>query len=382
MQINFQVPDAYVDTQPKISAYFEILSTSTGAHYTLSDLTSINCTLYNGSIPVQNIGLVQGEGNWFGNGSIPVADIVPSSTPYLLEVNYSLGNESYKGEFYLYKYIHDSPEVSLTSLSIDVDRDQSLSVHFNSTVENQTISISGFRDSIFSQTPAFDYSGTIFNTNRFSLNLTLWMPSGYYVVALRNNIAGHDPFVSNRSIFFVNNSAPSINKGASSFQGVKFSSIEQGGGIVIQDVQTSAALSVVVSGSDAETATSNLTAFAIFFPTYLINNSVGLITYSNPPTAKLTYNAASGSFSGKITIPASASFIVNEQTIKKTFATSGNYSGAIVVILRDSDGDFDYFIVLLKITTPPSLTIIFAVVLIVAIAVGSLLLAIALIKQR
>jgi subtilisin family serine protease len=382
IHVNSQVSPVHIYTQARASIYFEIANTATGEHYTSSS-ASVNCTLYNGTTPVQTIGLAQSDGNWFGNGSVPVAAISPSSSPYLLEVNYSIGVDSYTANFYICKYLPASPAVDSTILTQDVFRDQTLSIHFNATVGNLTFTISGFRDSIFSQTPAFQYTGTIYGGASFSLPLQFEMPSGYYVVTFQNNAVNQNPFAMNRSVFFVDDYGPTINESASSFQGTKFTSIDLGGGsVAVQQAQTNTPLSVVVSGSDPEMALSNMTAFAIFYPTYIIGSSVGLITYENPFISQLNYSASSGAFSGKITIPNGATFLVNGQEVKKTFTSSGNYSGAIVVVLRDSDGNYDYFIVLLQITTPPPTLLIIGIVVIAAAALASLLIAITLIRRR
>nr|MDO8119417.1 hypothetical protein [Candidatus Sigynarchaeota archaeon] len=139
------------------------------------------------------------------------------------------------------------------------------------------------------------------------------------------------------------------------------------GYVLIQPVIAGNPLTLVVDGFDQETAREDLDVFVLFSLTYIIGNSVGLLPFhTDSIIEKLNFDNSTG-FQGSITIPREVTYTIGGTNITKSLATTSKTSGALIVVLRDDDGSFDYFVILLNIDTPISFDVFF-IISIIAIA--------------
>ncbi|HME54659.1 MAG TPA: S8 family serine peptidase [Candidatus Lokiarchaeia archaeon] len=346
IRVNGYISKNMVSNDTAISVYFQVFNKSSGMNYTLSNFSSYNCTLSNQTGIIRNITVHGTSSHWFGNNSLEISMLKNQSEPYIVSLNFTLGGKTYHSALAFSKFNTEGPEVTVNLSNFTPTRGTSLVINFSRTVVNETMSVTGIPLETFATRQPYSAQFMINNTKSTTISLTNSMPAGLYIIDFMcTSTNGSYPYpLMQRTGFILQDYDPSINTQLSTVGGATFASTDLGNGYVNPvSVTSDQSISVTVVGTDQETAVQNLSAYVTFYPTCIINSEAQLMPYgSNLIMDQLVYNPTIQGFSGSITIPAT---ILGHQ-----ITTSTDYSGALIVVLRDDDGGYDFFVILLKIS--------------------------------
>lgn len=342
IRINGYLSKNMVSNDAAISVFFQVFNKTSSLNYTLSDLSHVNCTLSNKTRIIENI-TVNTSGNWFGNDSVALSRIAFSSEPYIITVNFTLGGKIYQSTLAFSKFKVTGSTTTVTLSKTTPTRETTLYIHFSSTVVNETMMlITGIPLETFATRQPYSMHMNFTNENFVWMSLTNDMPAGqYFIEFMLINPNGSYPYpIVQRVSFTIVNYDPVIDTSQSTIDGYSFSSTEAAnGGVYLVPVKTGQGISIIVAGADQESSVQNLSAYVVYYPTCTINDEVYLMPYGSDLTMQqLSYDSSTGAFSGSITLPSGAPI------------TSTDYSGLLIVILRDNDGGYDMFFLLLDIT--------------------------------
>ena len=367
IRINGYLSNNTIFSGTDISVFFQAFNKTTGTYYTLNS-SNVNCTLSNKTGIIRNITLSSASGPWLGNNSVVISTLANSSEPYVFTFNFMRANKVYHTVLAFFKYQAAGFGITMTLSPGDtLWKGQTLAMLFSRVLVNETMLITGIPLETFVTRQPFHKQQLVNSTSSISLLSTIdGLPAGLYFIDFMSISAnGSYPYpLLERTAFLFKDHDPVINPDLSTVQGTTtFASTDSGNGYVTPvSVKTNQAVSIVVNGTDRETPVQNLSAEVTFYPICIINNEVHLMLYSLNLTMKhLTYNPTNEVFSGSITIPAE---IANHQTI-----TSSDYSGALIVILRDDDGGYDIFAIILNITAQFTMPLWLIVLLVISVPV-------------
>ena len=373
IRINDNLSKMLIFNDTSISVFFQVFNETMGSFYNFSNITATTCTISNVSGKIMDVGLNDIQGNWFGNASVPVSLLAPSQEPYIIELNFTIDLTPFRYECAFQKYNNTVQVVNITIANESLYRGDGLFINFSSPVLNETMELSGIPDQVFSTRSPYLFSTDIVNRANNTIPLNINLPAGQYFINFKHGQSdGLYPYeLVQRKSFTVMDHEPQFDMQNSVFQGTPFDAIDLGNNrVALQPAATNTDLSITVFGQDPETSTQALSAFAIFYPTCIIDNTAYLIRYgSSLFMTRLGYNASIGGFNGHITIPRSVTFIVAGNQVTREFVTAGDYSGAIIVVLRDDDGSYQIFSILLNLGGNQSQLAMILIWIVVALAI-------------
>ncbi len=255
-------------------------------------------------------------------------------------------------------------------------KDSYVTLENYSQVINQDIMLNGYSNSIFSTRYSYYFESNNVDITDFYWNASKNIGSGNYMFQFKNTAwNGTDPFTLQQRVGFqVLNHEPTISTTGSFFQGTSFNQTQVENGYVrIQSINAGTPLDLTVMGTDVETGPLEMSAFVLFSLTYIIGDNVGLLPFHAVPIIERLTRDENDRFQGSITIPNEVTYSIGGSNITKCMATTEKYLGALIVVLRDDDGSYDYFIILLNISVVYPVDIFFIISLIsvcgVAIAI-------------
>ncbi len=357
-----------VYNETSLQAFFHVSNTTSGAYYIPStNITAALCTVSNASGVLLQVGLNDGANEWFGNSSLNITTLAFSAEPYRLTLNVTIGAQQHIRYITFFKFNRSTTVPALDTIIFSGFRGSNLSVVFDSILQNETVILGGnpgnplsttdeiTTDDIFSKKAVVTSTYSIVSSNHITIPIGTSLPPGLYLLnfmhATRTDLYPYE--TSQRASIYVRNHEPSINKQGSSFEGTSLDNLDLGNGMIqVVTAQVNADLQIVVAGADSESSQSALAAFVIFYPICVIDGTAHLIPYGSQPfMSKLSYNAAANNFLGSISIPAAVTFTVGSNQVTRQFTSWGDFSGALILVLRDDDGAYDLAFIFMNLTS-------------------------------
>ncbi|MFX1462860.1 MAG: zinc ribbon domain-containing protein, partial [Promethearchaeota archaeon] len=355
---------------------------------TYSELIDLNTTFNN-------------DGIYFNNSfNIPY----PSYSPYSIELNLTIGSNSYTKKIKLLYYDQNevpqiisltNDEESITraltgpetSVGLFAELDSILYDDFEGYLSINSYSFYNMRKSV---NKTLTFSQYLLNDYRNIFNPETTDPSGYAIYYIIPTNANYTNPNSPRSIFDIINNAPEILKTSSFFN------IDGGYDTIFDETETEEG-SYVYSATQGDTINfevdvrdsvnyeddkSNMRVFVNLFISIVIDEQYGLIIFpSSIEVSELNYQLISNKYEGSFTIPKTMQYnsisgvkSISTESDISTSSIKGNL-GVLYVTVYDSEGGYEDFAILLAISRPPidySLIIIMVVAIIALIAFTSL----------
>ncbi|MHA1749968.1 MAG: S8 family serine peptidase [Promethearchaeota archaeon] len=372
LYINGFVSNLSIMSEENLSYHVNIWDNNESKSLSLTDLDNISCILSNSTGKIEDIVLTNYNSTWIGNESLNVSTLTPSIDPYKIILNFSYRGKNYSYNLGFMKLLASQEEINASILNSIDYRNCTFEVVYNSSIQDAIVNFNGYTDNAFSEKIPYSDNILLNNSNELNFIPSFSMPSGsYYINTMLNGSLYIDPYKVNQRInATLLNDEPVIDKNGSIFKNYQFNSIDLGNGLMqVINVNMGEKVEIILKGYDHETNIEKMKALVIYYPTYIINNSVGIIPYGvSLIKSPLAYNNLVHGFKGSIIIPESLNFNVNgEELIKKTSSTS-EYSGAILIILRDDDGNYDYFFILLSIKNTSFTPLMSVLIYVIAIA--------------
>lgn len=378
--LNVHQPDVILINQASLSVHLQAVNKSTRLPVNVSAMEDVSCFIFDDDGIVQSVTMAASGSTWIGNASIDVSTLSNATSAYKITVNYTIDGTLHTVQLGFHKFqVLSIPYLDLAVAETTLFRGMTQGFTFNTTVVEGLLLVDGSGNDPLGRLGPVHSRMTSTGDAGLPLPIAMHEPAGLRVALLEiNSTDGFFPFHGPQRVSFtVRNQEPAFNTSSSSFQGRPFDQIDLGDGrVAVIPVQTERPLVLSIFGSDNETTTPNMSVFVLFYPTYTVDNTVGLIPYGrNLIKTALPFDPSSGGFAGTIQIPRGVSFLVAGRTVTKQFNSEGAYSGALVVVLRDADGGYEYFPILLQITSPFSidlLTIILISIVGVSVVLGLL----------
>ncbi|MEX2681305.1 MAG: S8 family serine peptidase [Candidatus Sigynarchaeota archaeon] len=393
VRIDVHMPTGIFYNETSLHMFFHVTNTTTGMHYVPANLTAASCKISNGSGVLLQVGLDDLASQWFGNSSVDITTLAFSPEPYQVMLNVTIGTQQFTRSFSFSKYNRSATVPRLSAIAFSGFRGSNLTLSFDATFQNETVMLSGNpgdngspeSETIFSIKTIVSSIHDIVNSNTLTVPIGKTMPAGWYVLHFMHGTRTDVyPFETNqRTMIFVDNHNPDIDQQKTIFDGTSLDDVDLGNGRVrVLTARANQALQVVVAGTDNESSQGVLSAFAMFYPICIINDTAYLMPYgSQLIMRKLSYSAASSNFKGAITIPASVTFTIGSNQLTRQFTSWGSFAGAVILVLRDDDGAYDLAFIFINLTS--GLTIdSWLILMLVLIAGGILGLVIAMIIMR
>ncbi len=379
----------------KIDLHIYLKNQSSNSPITLSDYDSLKIIIKNSTysnIVKMNI-TFSDNGVYFNNTfNLPF----PSYKPYFIEVNLTIGTNSYIKESKLL-YFDKSKVPQIIELSSDnpsVTRASGVSTDLEAEMDASTYgNIKGYLSI---------YSHSFYNSKK-SINQTILLahqalniysynfdpatsdPSGYgiyYVVPVNSNYSNpHSP----RYAFEIVNNPPLIQKTSSSFNllgyaDVFFDETESDDGSYVYTATQGDYFNFAVNVRDSVNYEDSSSEMRVFVNLFICSTSDDNYIFLIPPhtneVAELNYESSSGKYEGTFIIPDTMLFnsITGIQAVSTApgfnFNTSEGYLSIFYITVYDSEGGTDEFLIILIISEPP---IDFSMIIIIIVSILALL---------
>ncbi|MHA1698758.1 MAG: S8 family serine peptidase, partial [Promethearchaeota archaeon] len=354
IHVNGYISDQQLINASQIKFAFQAVNISNQNPLSNSEICNVSCNLVFENNTVQSVDLTNfTDGYWIGNENINISSLPNSTQPYEIRVGFNVGDDRYQYNCFFYKYDGGLDSFNFSLSNTSAYRDQDLNLTFNDGLPNLKVKVDGIPDNFLSRGIPYTGYNTVNDSSQITFDFNETIPSGnYYLTFVRWDSVSYPFPTMQRYHFSINNYDPVIDRSRSMVQQTSFESLNLGEDMMqVVNVLSNNYILLDVFGLDNESAIEDLSVLAIYYPTCIVGSTLQLIEYGPVLIMQeLVYSNETGGFSCNFLIPQTVHLSIYGHSIDRSTETSQYYSGGILIILRDGDGGFDYFFIILNIS--------------------------------